>query len=415
VDRLKKLSPYWTYLAAIGIQKGMPFLLIPLIVRVFGQDTYAEYILVFSTAQFASLAMGLGTTGSPIVFWHRYPDHERVAFLRALISLVVKVHAFTIIPVGTVLWLVGQPRLGNDDQFHWIGIALLFAISNNGLQILLNIVRAREQATKYLLAVMVGAGAFVGLIVLVGNFVTSTLALTLCYLATMVLQALALALSQRDVIRSQRQAMDPNALTRSVLGYALPISGYTLLSLSFVVGDKWLMSRVSPGQAFSQYVVDFQLANAVALVSVVLGLHFVPYACSLVNKGRLRELRRTVLQHYVTCLVGGGLIGLGAYAYGTITGLTLTRTFFILCAAFCLNNVFTINVAVMESRLAVRELLRRTLFPTVIFWLVMLYLGPSAAVWLPTGYVAYYGFLALWTSFSINTWFIKEIPAGEEI
>lgn len=394
-------TTYATYLLAIAVQKGLPFALIPLVVHLYGRETYAEYVLIFATVQFASLAMDLGTGNAAIVFWHRYASATKGLFLRRLLGLEVKIHLWMIPLCVLVLWMTGQPNVGSGLTVQWLVLTIAYAILYNFLKVLLNVTRAQERAGDYLSAVLAGAVVLVVLLILVNQLSTTTVALTLCFISTVAIQSSVLGYGRRDVMRQCEGSIDPNAFRSDVLSYSLPMAAYAMLSVSFVVADKWFISTVASRADFGQYVIDFQFANAVNLVSVVLGMHLLPIACRLLEEGELRKLRSFILKNYLACIAGSAVLAFAAYTYASITGLALSSNFFFFAAAFSLANIFTINVGVLESQLDSLRLVRLTVLPTIAFWGMMLWLGPRGLQWIAVGYVIYYGTLALSSTYGI--------------
>jgi len=377
------------YAFGLAVQKGTPFLVVPLVVWAFGAQAYANYVLTFAATQLVAMAMSLGTTNSLVVFWYQHEDKSR--YLRSLILLISGLTLLIGFCVFALLTATSILPTGVIPRPLWAVTIVLFGAIYNWNAVGLSLVRVTERSRRYFLTVLVTTGILLLLVVGVSRMMQGTLPLIMIYMAVMALQsalffaAVPLRVTGRELLPGYRQ------FTRRIFGYSVPVVAYTLVSLSVFTVDKWVIRSFYPDAEFTQYVLNFQFAFATNIVAVVIGMYLLPMLCRLVESEDRKEMAHKVHSHYLLSLVGTFVVGVGMYVYGRVTGVGLTGDYWILVMAFGFSNLFTVNVNVLEAFRNSRTLARIALIPTALFWLgFVLAAASEALVWNYWLFGAYY-------------------------
>ncbi|MGA7802796.1 MAG: hypothetical protein WCC36_18510 [Gammaproteobacteria bacterium] len=385
------------YAFGLAVQKGTPFLVVPLVIWAFGAQAYANYVLTFAAAQLVAMAMSLGTTNSLVVFWYRYEDKNK--YLRSLLLLIGALG----ITIGLAVFglLITTSILPRQVIPHllWAGLIVVYAAIYNWNVVGLSLIRVTERSRQYFLAVVLTSITLLVLIVAISRVAQGSVVLVAIYMGVLALQSMLFMVVVPTRISEPGLVAEYRKFMRQIFGYSIPVVGYTLVSLSVFTIDKWVIKGSYTNSEFTQYVLNFQFAFAANIVSVVLGMYLLPTFCRLVESQDLEVLGRKVQSHYALSVLGTIVVGTGMYGYGRITGVHLTEAFWILVGAFGIANLFTVNVNVLEAFRNSRALARIAVFPTVIFWLAfVLSAGSHALLWNYSLFVAYYAAL-FWASY----------------
>lgn len=343
------------YVFGLALQKGLPVLIVPVIVSVFGLPAYGEYALLFTLVQIYANLSSVAVTQVLVPMWFRQPDPgefvQRVASLLLVLALAAS-------PLGVAALMLGSATgfelLSPLQQTGWV---LLFAFVYNLNALALAVVRAREQRGRFFWSVAIGAGVLLGLIGLA--FLVPEAALAHLILA----QILALAVATAVMLRGDLgglfslSMMRAPATWRPVLQLSAPLCIYTLVVLYAMSVDKWIVKLWFSGAQFGSYVLDYQFAFALMFVPMAIGLHNGPRVSALVAAGSfdLLELEDRKMRRFT--LIGSAGIAVIMFAYGRLTHLALTPGYWLLVAGFLCEGLYMLNSNRLMAELQTKRLL----------------------------------------------------------
>jgi len=377
------------YAFGLGVQKGTRFLIAPLVIWAFGSQTYANYVLTFAAAQLVAMLMSLGTTNSLVVFWYQQPDKN--VFVRSLALLILGIGCAAAIPIGAAL--VCLPILPPHvlPPLIWAALIVGYAAIYNWNSVGLSLVRVTERSRSYFFAVIATTALLLILVASISHVSRNLVVLVCLYMTVLAIQSALFISSSGISIRGISTIADYKGFSKHVFSYSLPIVGYTLVSLTVITVDKWVVKFYYTVEQFTQYVLNFQFAFAANIVSVVIGMYLLPSLCELVEAENMAALRRKVYTNYVLSLFGTSAIGFAMYVYAWGTNVRLTGPYWLLVLAFGFANMFTISVNVFEAFRDSAGLARIAIIPTVMFWVgFMLAAHAHEIVWNYLMFVIYY-------------------------
>lgn len=389
------------YILGLALQKGLPYLLIPLIAWKFGLATYSNFIVIYAITQITALLISLGTPSAFIVFWHQA---ENKSLYTASSLLILLLTSFILaLPAAWIIHEYIFPQSG----FQTFGVLLFFilsfsfAINLNTLG--LNLLRAQSRAKEYFICVCFTSLLLCISITLSPKTINTLSTLMFINLSVLLIQSFAFVKASSVRLVTKPQLTYTWDLTKSIIHYSFTFTLYSLLSLSMFTVDKWLIKAFFPAEELAQYVINFQLAFIVNIISIVVGMYSLPIFCQLVNEKSFALFRHKLLQNYGLTIAVSTILALGTYIYAAITHLHLTQGYWLLALAFLFTNLFTVNVSVFESFKKVKSLFLLTLFFTTLFWGVFaLSLDHHSLFYIYLNYIVYY-FLLFLTSWLMVT------------
>jgi O-antigen/teichoic acid export membrane protein len=374
------------YGTALLLQKGLPTLLLPYFVLVFGRDTYASYVLFYTTTQVVATIAGLGLPLALVPLWHRWPNPGALVNRSiAVVVLATPVVFLVLLGCAELLHLSGPPPISTVEAAAWICV---FAAVYNFNMLAIAVARSLGRDRSFFLASCVGAGVLVtGLVIASHEGLTGLR-------AQAALQGLALAvgsmvmLGRNSVPRvpaSERKAVD----LRVLLAGSIPLAVNALLVLLAMSVDKWTARRFFPGEPFSQYVIDYQAALTIAFVPVVTAMHLAPRLAAAAAKGSLEPLRADLAATRLITFAGALAMAIAMAVYARATGLRLGHGYWIIVAAFLLESQYTISSNIATAHQRYRSVMAVTTASLAILVVVLgvaalsgdwfvLYLGPLA-------------------------------------
>lgn len=325
------------YALGLALQKGLPYLLIPVLIRLYSDQTYASYVLFYSsTLMFANL-IALAIPNSIIAFWYSEKDKASLSWTYILLLLSCQIVLALVLGAGA-FYVFGK-------SFSWNQAALLtflsfaFALLYNFNTFLTGICRARNYSKGYFLAqIIAGVVLVLGLIFL--RRWPSPIALISMFMLSLACQNLYLAGSLRGYLSIEKIYFDFR-LAKRVLAYSLPLIPYVGAILFYFWIDKYLVRLYFSAAQFGQFTISLQYAFAQTFFAQVFAMHTFPLTCQLVADRDHLKLR-LMIRSYNFLLVGLGVACMVGIPLVQRMGLPLrvdVRGFILLSGAILLWNV----------------------------------------------------------------------------
>jgi O-antigen/teichoic acid export membrane protein len=356
------------YGTALLLQKGLPTLLLPYFVLVFGRDVYASYVLFYTTTQVVATIAGLGLPLALVPLWHRWP--EPAALVKRCIRLVIlatPVVFLVLLGCAHLFHLSGPPPISAAEAAGWICV---FAAVYNFNTLAIAVARSLGRDRSFFLASLVGAAVLVAGLAIVSSEGWGGLR------ALATLQALALAAGSivmlgRNAVPRPRQPASSQIKLKQILAGSLPLAVNALLVLLAMSVDKWTARRFFPGAPFSQYVIDYQAALTIAFVPVVTAMHLAPRLAAEAAKGSLEAICTDLAATRLITFAGAFAMAVTMAVYARATGLRLGQGYWIIVAAFLLESQYTISSNIATARQCYRSVMVVTSLALVMLVLVL--------------------------------------------
>jgi O-antigen/teichoic acid export membrane protein len=335
------------FLLGLALQKGTPILILPLTVAAVGVKVYADYVLLFSLVQVVAVLGSLCVAQALIPFWYGYS--EKGNLVSTLSVTMLGLQALFSIPVGIALSIGFTSRMKVSLAF--VPIILIFAAVYNLNSIGLNLVRIQLKQVAFFWSTLFTAALLTGSIVLLAHATGPRLLLyTTVNVLILGLQTWFYFYFSRIPLSKMFRGERLRTCISEILKFSVPLTVYTLIALAALVADKWIVKGFFSPATFAQYVLDFQFAFGVTLVSMVIGMYNTPKQCELVQKGASVGLRRNVLGNYTLSLVGSIGAAVAGFAYADFGKVQLSRGYWILVLSFALNNCYVVNSSLLTAQ-----------------------------------------------------------------
>ncbi|MFM9829164.1 MAG: hypothetical protein ACKVOB_10550 [Sphingomonas sp.] len=373
------------YAVGLALQKGLAIALLPLIVLIFGRETFSNYALLMSTVQLYGTVSGLGVPLAVLPLWFRSPDP--LAAVRMMLGIVAMVAALA----AALLCLIGV-FLGRDvvhgvsaaEAALWIAaVALLYNVN----LIAFSVARSQGRQMAFVLA-----NVFGGLVLLVGLFaaylfqVVSLRALTLAQMAA--LAACSVPLLGLQIVRA-RGVISPGFREQAtaLMRFSVPLMTNSVLLLLAMNVDKWAALAFFTKAEFSSYIIDYQMGFAILFVPAVVALHYGPIFAALVADGNEAALAREERQAQKVVVAGWAVIAVIAYCYALLTGLKLTPGYWVLSLTFLFQGLYLIKSNQLMAQMRSARLFFASMVSLIFFSAILLIAGKLHS--LPLLYGAY--------------------------
>jgi len=337
------------YALGLGIQKGLPYLLIPVLTHLYGNHTYASYVLYYASVQILANLLCLATVNSVITFWYRTEDKRSLTWTYLTFLLVSQLVLGGIL--ARLVFHIYSQSFGGLRAWPLTCLAFCFTLLYNFNGFLTGVCRARSYSRGYFAAQLVSAAALVvGLVAFRGSArVESLVWLFMMFIGT---QDLYLFIAMRDLLGKPAFYFD-FALMKRVLAYCLPLIVHVEVVLFLYWVDKYLVRLYFSSVTFSQFTISVQYAFAQAFFSQVFALYTFPLICRLVAQNQARELRSVIRSYNVLLVILGALwIGFVLILFWAGAPLGISPAGFVLLGlGFMLWNVASNYTNVLWARL----------------------------------------------------------------
>jgi O-antigen/teichoic acid export membrane protein len=336
------------YAAGLALQKGLPYFIIPLLLRLYGDRIYASYVLFYSTTLMFSNVLALAMPNSVIVFWHAEQDKQGLA--STYFGLLGLTQAGMSALLALPLFIIYRRSFGNDQALLFTLCALVFAALYNLNTFLTGVCRARCYSKSYFNAQLIAALTVIGAVIGLRRW-PRVEALILAFMLSLMAQNLGLFGVIREYLGKVIHHFD-RRLARRILLYSLPLVPHIGATLFYYWIDKYLVRQFFPAPQFSEFVITFQYASMQVFFSQVFALHTFPLVCRLVADGEDAKMR-SVVRTYNILLVGLGAAWMAALLLLEWIGAPLrlnTAGVLLLGIAFMLWNIASNYVNVLWAR-----------------------------------------------------------------
>jgi O-antigen/teichoic acid export membrane protein len=342
------LGVQFYYALGMAVQKGTPFVILPLLIYFYGDQTYASYVLFYATVQIFGVLCSLATPSSTIVFWYRKEDKSQflVTYLLLLSGIFLLTGAVCALPIYLIYKSSLKGALPLESTLLGLGFIGLYVFN----QYLVSLYRAMHSARRFFVAQLMGA--IILLVVAIPFYSPPTLGrLVLAFLFSVFVQDVYLLLGLKSFLAKSALRDFDSALASEVMRFSLPLVLYNAVTLFVYWVDKYTVSLYFDPASFSKFVVTFQFAFAQAMISQLFALYNFPLICELVSGrdySKLRDVVRTY--NWLTAVLGIGysVAILVAQKYFQMFHISILG-FVILSAAFLLANLSTTYLNVLYA------------------------------------------------------------------
>jgi len=286
------------YAVGLALQKGLPYLLIPLLIRLYGEQNYASYVLFYSSSLMYGNFISAAIPNSIIAFWYTESDKVSLSWTYMVLLLTCQI-ALALVSGGGVFWLFGRSFGGEQAALLTI-LGLAFALLYNFNTFLTGVCRARNDSKRYCFAQIVAGFVLVSGLLLVQRR-SSLTTLIAMFMLSLACQNLCLLDGIRRYLRKSGIRFD-SFLARRVLLYSLPLIPHVGATLFYFWIDKYLVRLNFSAAQFSQFTISLQYAFAQTFFGQVFAMHTFPLICKLVAERNESKLR-SVIRAYNSVLV----------------------------------------------------------------------------------------------------------------
>jgi O-antigen/teichoic acid export membrane protein len=364
------------YGLGMAVQKGTPFLILPLLLYFYGDHTYASYVLFYTTVQIFGVLCSLAIPSSTVVFWYRRDDKRQflVTYLLLLSAVFLVGAVVCIVPMYFVYR--SSMRSVQPVDLALLGLAFVGLYIFN--QYFVSLYRATYSSRAFFFAQIIGA---IVLLAVAIPFHTLPVLnhLILAFILSLLVQNLYLLYGVLPLLgRGRWRDFDPS-LARNVLSFSVPLVIYNSITLFIYWIDKFMVSMYFDPISFSKFVVTFQFAFAQAMISQLFALYNFPRICELVTEGNYWTLRTVIRTYNLLMLVLGvsyAVAILFAHAYFHIFRISVSG-FIILSLAFLFANLSTTYLNVLYAHIKTR----RVVVMQAIAGLIMLMVLTAGCFW----------------------------------
>jgi O-antigen/teichoic acid export membrane protein len=143
------------YALGLAMQKGLPVLLIPIILLIFGRAVFSEYALFYGLVQVCGVIVAFGLPQSLVPLWYRQPDSDR--FLFTVLVAMTGGWALLLLPGGLLTLVLAAPQFGQIDALSLVSWLAAFTLIFNLNVVATGVARARGRQRRFFWSVTAGA------------------------------------------------------------------------------------------------------------------------------------------------------------------------------------------------------------------------------------------------------------------
>jgi O-antigen/teichoic acid export membrane protein len=304
------------YAAGLLLQKGLPYLLIPLLVKLYGEHTYSSYILFYTSTLMLANFLALSIPNAIIAFW--YAEEEKARLLWTFILLIGTSQVLLGMILGVPAYLMYGQSFGSKDALALTLVGFGFAAAFNFNTFITGVCRAQNSSKTYFIAQSIAGMGLISGVLLLSRWASLEVLIAVFFLFLLI-QDIYLMRSVFGYLISMKPSLDMR-IVRKVLSYSLPMLPHVEAVLFCYWIDKYLVRQYFSTIEFSRFTISFQYAFAQAFFAQVFAMHTFPLICQLVAEGNEVKLR-AVIRAYNLLLAFLGLSWIG--------GLLLLQAFWV--------------------------------------------------------------------------------------
>jgi len=358
------------YGLGMAVQKGTPFLILPVLLYFYGDHTYASYVLFYTTVQIFGVLCSLAIPSSTVVFWYRRDDKRQflVTYFLLLSGAFLAAGALCTIP----MYYIYKSSLKSTPPLEMVLLGLAFVALYNFNQYFISLYRAMYSSKQFFIAQIIGAAVLLGVAIPLHPLAPLS-RLILAFLLSLLIQDLYLLYGVIPLLKTGTWRDFDLTLASSVLQFSLPLIIYNSIVLLIFWIDKYMVALYFDPASFSIFVVTFQFAFAQAMISQLFALYNFPRICQLVSEGNYSSLRTVVRTYNLLILVLGITYSaaiLIAHAYFHIFHISVSG-FIILSLAFLLSNLSTTYLNVLYAHIKTKRVVAMQAIASSIMLIVL--------------------------------------------
>jgi O-antigen/teichoic acid export membrane protein len=343
------------YGLGMAVQKGTPFLILPVLLYFYGDHTYASYVLFYTTVQSFGVLCSLAIPSSTVVFWYRRDDKRQflITYFLLLSGAFLAAGALCTVP----MYYVYKSALKSTQPIEMVLLGLAFVGLYNFNQYFVSLYRAMYSSKQFFVAQIIGAGVLLGVAIPVHRFAGLS-RLILAFLLSLLVQDLYLLYGVVPLLKRGKWRDFDLTLASSVLQFSLPLIIYNSMALLIYWIDKYMVDLYFDPASFSQFVVTFQFAFAQTMISQLFALYNFPRICQLVAEGNYSTLRAVIRSYNMVMVVLGiayAIAILITHAYFHVFRISVPG-FLILSMAFLLTNLSSTYLNVLYAHTKTRSI-----------------------------------------------------------
>jgi len=390
------------FVLGIAIQKGFRYLLTPLIIHYYGATVYANYALFFSIVQITALLTSLSVPSANIVYWYQYRDKQ--AYIGSLLILLGSLGGGLSVIAGFVLYFQVPFSVAEMSPVLFVSLCIIFSMIINLNTISFDLLRILFLQRGFLIINILGLVLFVFFLLGGSNLGGGLTLLILIYIVVMSLQtAYAFSMSKLHSLGCFARKRFW-AFARKVLRFSVPLLIYALFVLSTQTVNKWIVRAYFDQGVFTQYIVDFEAALAVLLVTLVISTYNFPVICKLLYKEDWSGLWKNSLEHYMLSVGASFFVGITYYFYMTLGGVHLSSNYWVLAVAFTLSNLFSVNSTMIQAQRRSSWLVILVGLSIGLLWLFFIIASKAGLIqWVCWLYVVYFAMIAAISTINVRS------------
>lgn len=342
------LSIQFYYGLGMAVQKGTPFLILPVLLYFYGDHTYASYVLFYTTVQIFGVLCSLAIPSSTVVFWYRRDDKRQflITYFLLLSGAFFAAGALCTVP----MYYIYKTSLKSAQPLEMVLLGLAFVALYNFNQYFVSLYRAMYSSKQFFIAQIIGAVVLLG--VAIPLHPSAALSrLILGFLLSLLIQDLYLLYGVLPLLKGSTWRAFDLTLASSVLQFSSPLIIYNSIVLLIYWIDKYMVALYFDPASFSKFVVTFQFAFAQAMLSQLFALYNFSRICELVASTNYSTLRTVIRTYNLLMLVLGvaySVAILVAHIYFHVFHISVSG-FIILSLAFLLSNLSTTYLNVLYA------------------------------------------------------------------
>lgn len=380
---MSRYQQFWRiryYVLGLALQKGLPILVVPLIVAAFGRDVFGEYVLLYTVVQIYGNVSAVAVPQTVVPVWFRQADPSK--FIGLCCALVLGLSAAFGVIAGAILYLVSPDLTLSVPIAETGGWVICFALFYNLNQLAVGIARSEDRQRHFFWASVLG-----GVVLVAGILTAQRLGypglrgLLIAQMLSVAIATLVL-LGRRILIIFKIDVVTLRAQTVPLLRFSLPLAGYSLLVLLSMSIDKWMASAWFPREVFNAYVLEFQFAFAMMFIPTAISLYSGSRVSALVTAGDHAGLKQEERRARGLTLLGSIGVAVMMFCYAWVTGLPLGPGYWILALGFVFEGQYVIRSNRLMAEMRSTRLLMTTLGSVLLYALLLLAAGLSGSVML---------------------------------
>ena len=323
------------------MQKGVPILTLPLIVKLFGRNTFGQYVLILTIVQVYAMISSIAVPQAIVPLWFRQAD--RIQFMQnsllLLGALAVVVGGAAVLAVPLIEPHISLP-LPKFASLAWV---LVFALFYNLNQLGIAGARLQGRPARFFAASVAGSVALlIGLGVAKAVGITTLQGLLFIQVVSVAVSGVLLLGRQLIFVPKSGTPSRP-AQWAAIIRLSLPLFGYALLVLASQSADKWVARGWFDRDVFNTYVLDYQFAFSIMFIPIAIGLYNGPRISAFVASGDGLNLKSEERRGRWLNISGSVVMALSIYAYAAITNVPLSAGFWVLAAGFLCEGQFVLR------------------------------------------------------------------------